>query len=180
MHENEILALSELLGNLYGDRWPGLTPAMADIWHEDLIACDEDLVRQALRRWVRFHSDRPPSLDQICEQVEIVRDDQARSRLPAKSKSYAEILRDAADAQASNPLRTEDDATYGHLMATLAQRSIDRWQDEQGLWHPKLTMEQRGMQCYAWASQYEATNPQLAGDLEQAGRQFAKTFYAQR
>jgi hypothetical protein len=152
---------------------------MADIWYEDLAQVDENLVRLAVRRWVRHHSDRPPSLDQLCEQVEFVRDEQARSRLPAKSKGYAEILRDAAEAQAENPLRTDDDATYGHLMATLAQRSIDRWQDDQGVWQPKLTLEQRGEQCYAWAAQVQTRRPALAADLQAAARQFGETLYAQ-
>jgi len=62
-------------------------------------------------------------------------------------------------------------------MVLLTERSVERWRDERGQWHEKLTQEQRGEQCYAWAHEYADTNPQLADDLRHAARVFGETLY---
>lgn len=163
---------------LYGPKFPGLLPDMAKFWFERIRHLEEDTAEHALYRWASQHTMHPPSLDELLEQAEYVREDQQRAKRQGSStKSFLDVLKDAADAQASNPLRSPDDVTYGRLMATLAERSIDRWQDKQGRWHEKLTHEQRGEQCYAWAEHYQTTRPELARDLQAAARKFAETLY---
>jgi hypothetical protein len=67
--------------------------------------------------------------------------------------------------------------TYVRLMIVLMERSIEPWIDAAGTWHPKLTMEERGAQCYTWAQEYEAQDPVLAADLRLAARRFAEELY---
>ncbi len=171
----EVRELATLLHALYEDRFPGLSPQMCVFWLERLRHLEPDLVTAAVQRWASHHTFKSPSLDELLEQVELVRDaQQPLTRTGSSTKSYLEVLQDAADAQAGNPERTEDDASYGHLMVQLAMRSIDPWQDGQGVTHPKLTLQERTAQCYDWATQYASTRPQLATDLQAAARQFAK------
>lgn len=63
--------------------------------------------------------------------------------------------------------------SFGHLMALLAERSLDTWLDERGVWHTKLTQEERGAQCYAWAREY----PALADDLQAVVRRYGTLMY---
>jgi hypothetical protein len=67
-------------------------------------------------------------------------------------------------------------ATFGHLMITLALRSLDSWRDERGVVHPKLTVEERGAQCYLWAQEY----PAFADDLRAQARQYGALMYQGR
>jgi Arc/MetJ-type ribon-helix-helix transcriptional regulator len=172
----DVNELAALMRALYEDRFPGMTPAMAEIWREDLAHLECEVVRAALRRWVRFHADKAPSLDQLCEQVELVQEDQRQSKRSGSStKSYVDVLKDLAAREASTPERSADDATYAHYMVLLGERSIEPWTDEQGVRHEKMTQEQRGDQCYVWAEKIRPTQPELAKDLEAAGRQFLLT-----
>lgn len=169
----DIQALVAKLKGLYGERFPGLLPEMAKEWLSDLGHLDPEVVEGGLRRWTRQHTFKPPSLDELIEQIEYVREEvRATQRSGSSSKSYLEVLQDAAEAQGANPERSEDDATYGRLMALLAERAIGTWFDSKKQQHPKLTMEQRGEQCYLWARKYEATRPQLADDLRHAAKHF--------
>lgn len=63
--------------------------------------------------------------------------------------------------------------SFASLMRVLAERSLDTWQDEQGLWHTKLTQEERGAQCYQWAREY----PALAEDLQAVARRYGALMY---
>lgn len=176
MQVHEVLFVTTYVHNLYRDRFPPLTESMARIWYEDLKHLDEDLVTQAVTRWARQHTHVAPSLEQILEQVEFVRDEQRLARRSGSStKGYLDVLKDAAAREAQSPERTDTDVRYSRLMALLAERSIDRWSDERGVWHDKMTQEQRGEQCYNWAEQYRLTHPDLAQDLEAAGRQLLLT-----
>lgn len=64
--------------------------------------------------------------------------------------------------------------TYGHLMFVLMERSVDEWPDADGVLQPKLTMEQRGVHCEAWARHYAATAPELAAELHIVALQYAR------
>lgn len=63
--------------------------------------------------------------------------------------------------------------TYAHLMCVLMERSIDAWHDADGVIHPKLTMEERGVHCIGWARHYAHVAPQLSDDLHVAAQRFA-------
>ncbi len=175
---DDVIALAVTLHDLYSDKFPGLTAAMADIWQEELVHLDEALVRAGLRRWVLFHTHKAPSLDELKEAVEIVRDAQKRLRPAAASASlarlagHADVLAEAAQAQAANPGRTPDAASYGHLIATLGERHLGPWRDEHGRDHGKLTLAELAAQCRAWAVGVAARRPQLAQDLTAAAAQY--------
>jgi hypothetical protein len=172
MHEVDILALSETLQDLYGERFPGLTPTMAEIWLDDLVHLDDDLVRAGLRRWVRFHTHKAPSLDELLESVEQVRDEQVRlPRMPSE-KSITDILQEAAETQAMNDARPPEAGEYAHLMVLLAARHIDRWLDDQGVWHDRLTYREMADQCFTWAYEQTTQRPQLSEDLLVAAHKY--------
>lgn len=173
MTPSDIHILATKIKGLYGDHFPGFTPAMAQEWLSDLDHLDEAVVEQGLRRWARQHTVKPPSLDELLEQVAIVRDEGRLPRHPpSQGLPAVEPLQATRDAQDRNPERSDDDVTYGRLMTLLAERSIRPWCDSKGQEHPKLTMAQRGEQCLLWARKYDATNPQLAEDLRAAVRHF--------
>jgi hypothetical protein len=178
MQSADMPALSAVLHGFYEEQFPGLNRAMTALWLEHLRQIDADIVHVAVRRWATHHNHKPPSLDEVLEQVEYVREDRRRTlRQGSSATTFPKILQDAAETQAANPLRSDDDVLYGHLMATLGIRSCGPWQDEAGQSHPKLTLEQRSEQCYAWATQYQTSRPALARDLQAAARQFAEAFY---
>ena len=102
-------------------------------------------------------------------------DQRQAQRSGSSTKSYVDILKDLAAREAASPERSAEDATYAHYMVLLGERSIEPWTDEQGVRHEKMTQEQRGDQCYVWAEQMRPTQPELAKDLEAAGRQFLLT-----
>jgi hypothetical protein len=181
MTTGELQALMVQIRGYYGDRFSDFSPGMVQLWFESLHHLDEELCIQGLKRWARQHNFKVPSLDELLEQIEIVRDEQRRlaRRDGSSTKSWLDALRDAQENEQANPLRSEDDVTYGQLMALLAERSIDKWQDKQGVWHDKLTVEQRGEQCYAWATAYETRRPELAQDLRAAARKFGEVLYVQ-
>ena len=180
MDMSGISTLNRLLKALYPEQFPGLPRGMADLWLERLRQHDEDLVMQAVQRWAMHHTYKACSLDELLEQVELVREAARPLRRSATpGKSYADMLDEAAQAQASNPLRSEDDATYGHLMATLGIRSCDHWKDEGGAWHAKMTMSERRDQCFVWAAQFELSRPTLSANLHATARQFVQMVAAQ-
>jgi hypothetical protein len=176
MDHSEFFGLTEYLTVLYAERFPPLTAAMAQIWFEDLQRFEEELVTHAIRRWSRHHTLKAPSLDELLEQIDLVQADQRQARRSGSAaKNYVDILKDIAAREASTPERSEADATYAHYMVLLGERSIEPWTDEQGVRHEKMTQEQRGDQCYVWAEKIRPTHPEVAKDLEAAGRQFLLT-----
>jgi len=173
MDRGEFQAFVMKLKGFYGERFPGLTDGMAKLWFECLRYTDEDIAERALVRWARQFTWKSPSLDELQEQVEYIQqEERAHQRRGSSTASWLDVLKNAAAEQADNPLRSEDDATYGQLMALLAERSLEPWFDTQGQQHPKLTVEQRAEQCLVWARKYGAQRPQLAEDLHVAARQF--------
>lgn len=178
MNASEITALFQYLEEYYPDKFAFPSLGMARLWKEKLAQFDEDTMRQAADRWAMHYTFKSPSLDELLEQVEIVREDQRTAKRHGSSdKTFVDALKDAAENEAAHPLRNEEDATYARLMVVLAERSVAPWVDKQGRWHEKLTGEQRGEQCYGWARHYEPTNPQLADDLRGAAKKFAELLY---
>lgn len=174
MTRSDFASFSVKLKGLYGDRFPGFPKDMARLWLEALRPIEDDLVLEALERWARHFTFKVPSLDELLEQVEMLRDEHHRlvTRMGSSTKSWLDVLREAQATEAANPIRTADDVTYGSLMVILTERSLDRWQDAQGVWHAKLTKTQRQQQCNAWASEYQARRPVLADDLRHAMHHF--------
>jgi hypothetical protein len=179
MDLTDMHALNETMHNLYGPRSPLMTPAMCTFWLEYLHHLDADLVRAGLRRWVLFHVDRPPSLDQLQEQIGYVEDDRRQAKRSGSRTegltplgSPAAVLAAAAEAHAANAARTPDQASYGHLIALLGERHLGTWLDEQGHPHARLTLADMAAQCRAWAGNVAASRPQLAQDLTDAAQQY--------
>lgn len=181
MHVHEVLRITTYIHDLYRDRFPPLAESMARIWYEELKHLNEDLVTQAINRWARHHTILPPSLDQLLEQVEYLRDEQRLTKRQGSSeKTFLDVLRDAAEAQANNPERSEHEAHFGHLMALIGERSVGTWLDEQGVAHEKLTLEQRATQCYEWANRHQAKQPDLAENLRYTARVYARIYHEQQ
>jgi hypothetical protein len=181
MEIKDTIALTTYLHELYLDRFPAMSPQMVRIWHEDLQRIDEDLAEEAVNRWAKQHTFKAPSLDELLEQCEFIREESRRTRRPSsRDTDYLDVLRDAAEAQARNPERSDDDGTFGHLMATLGERSVASWVDEQGVVHEKLTLEQRATQCYEWANQQHTTHLSLAEDLRHTARTYARIYHEQQ
>lgn len=175
-HDTQTL-LAEIRA-LYEGHCPTFNAAMTKLWHNALKPFEHETGVNAVERWARHHTFKPPTLDELLEQIEMVRDEAQQAKRWGKSdKTFVDALRDAAENEAANPLRSEEDATYARLMVVLAERSVAPWRDKQGRFHEKLTAEQRGEQCYGWARHYEATNPQLADDLRGAAKKFAELLY---
>jgi hypothetical protein len=173
MDHSDFQTLIVKLHGFYGDRFLTLAPDMARFWFESLRYQDADTADMALHRWARQFTWKPPSLDELLEQMEYVQEERrASERRSAKPKTWLGALQDAADVQAANPVRSEDDASYGRLMVILAERSIEPWADSKGQIHPKLTEAQRGEQCLLWARRFAMTRPQLAADLQMAATHF--------
>lgn len=180
MQPREAVQLVTYLHELYSERFPQLSPAMTKVWYEDLRRMDYALMEQAVNRWVRQHTLKSPSLDELLEQAEFMQEEQRRQRRPSpRDVSPAAVLRAAAETQAQNPLTSDEQASYGHLMAVLGERSCGLWLDEQGVWQPKLSMEQRGAQCYEWANAYVVSRPKLAEELRHAARLYARIMTAE-
>jgi hypothetical protein len=178
MTKGEFQVFVTKLHGFYGERFPALTSAMAAFWYESLRYTDEDIADLALHRWARQHTLKAPSLDEMLEQIEFVQEEERATQWrSAKAKGWGDALQEAAEAQAANPERSDDDATYGWLMAQLAERSIHPWTDTRGVERAKLTMEQRAMQCMHWAKKHAEKRPQLAEDLRCAARHFGWQMY---
>lgn len=181
MQVHEVFRLTAYLHDLYRDRFPTLSEAMTRIWYEDLRRMDYDVMEQAVNRWARQHTLKAPSLDELLEQAEFMQEEQRRTRRPSPGDtSWVDVLRAAAEAQARNPERSETDGTFGHLLATLGERSVASWVDEHGVVHDKLTLEQRATTCYEWANQHHLTHPHLAEDLRHTARTYARMYHEQK
>lgn len=178
MDIEQVVLLTAYLHELYGDKFPKLSPAMTKIWYEDLARMDNELMEQTVNRWARQHTLKSPSLDELLEQAEFLQEEQRRRRRPsAGDTSPLDVLRAAAEAQARNPERSASDGTFGHLMALIGERSVARWVDEAGVVHDKLTLEERATTCYEWARTYQTTHPKLADDLQYTARTYARIYH---
>ena len=144
--------------------------SMQHLWLEELARFDRPLVLRAIRQWARQHTERPPTIEQLTEQVEWVEEDDRKVMRREARKSLADTFTDAGNAQAANPERTPEEASYGQLMAMLAIRHLETWRDHHGVQHPKLTRAQMAEQCYTWASRArDVERWHLAEDLAHAG-----------
>lgn len=180
MQPGDAIELITYLHELYGERFPELSSSMAKLWYEDLRRMEKDLMEQAVNRWARQHTLKAPSLDELLEQAEFLREEQRRHRRPSTGDtSPLDVLRQAAEAQENNPERSDDEARFGHLMALIGERSVASWLDKQGVAHEKLTLEQRATQCYEWARAYQTKNPKLAEDLQHTARTYARIYHEQ-
>ena len=180
MNPHEIIELSTYLHELYSEKFPPLNNAMGRLWYGRLKHIDLDDAKEGVERWAWHHTFKSPSLDELLEQIELVKDEKRKTiRDKSGTADYLQLLKNAAAEQGDNPLRGEDDATYGRLMVVLAERAMGRWMDKKHQWHDRLTMEQCGEQCYAWANTYQAERPQLADDLRSAARKYAEIMAGQ-
>lgn len=173
MDVRDVVLLGKYLQELYGEKFPALTDGMIRLWFRQMQAFDNTLMNQAVERWASQHNIRAPNLDELLDQAEFLQDEHKRATRRQDSKSLADILRAAGEAQATNPERAPQERTFGCLMSELAIRSVERWQDEQGTWHPKLTLEGRAAQCYEWARSYETHNPWMRDELLYQARTYA-------
>jgi hypothetical protein len=180
MDAEELRLLTVYLNELYEDKFPRPNTAMLRLWYGRLKHLDLDIAKEGVERWAWHHTFKAPSLDELLEQIELVQDDKRKTiRDKSGTADYLQLLKNAAAEQGDNPLRGEDDATYGRLMVVLAERAMGRWMDKQHQWHDRLNMEQCGEQCYAWANTYQDERPQLADDLRSAARKYAEIMAGQ-
>jgi len=177
---HEVLQLIEQVHELYLDKFPALAPSMTRLWYEDLKRYEAIDADQAVRQWARQHTLKAPSLDELCEAIEFLVEERRRSRRSGREvQDLAAVLREAAEAQARNPERTESEARFGHLMALIGERSVAPWVDAQGVRHDKMTLEERATQCYEWATHYETRDPKLAEDLRYVARVYARVYHGE-
>mgnify|MGYP001573829436 CR=1 FL=1 len=169
MEQQDIGFLYKTLGSLYPtfETPPRL---MQQLWLDELRAYDRPLVVRAIRQWACQHTDHPPTLAHLCEQIRWGEDEDRRVMRRENRQRLSHTLGDAGAAQAANPERTPEEASYGQLMALLAYRHLDAWVDSQGVKHPKLSRAQMAEQCHAWAIRArDAQRRDLAADLDHAG-----------
>lgn len=76
MTHTDVIQLGQQLHDLYGERFPGLTRALAVLWLDDLRNVDPQVMDQALTRWARqHHVGQSPTLQNLVDMVEIVEND---------------------------------------------------------------------------------------------------------
>jgi hypothetical protein len=166
----------------YYERFEGLHDAMGVLWCEALRPIEEPLAEKALARWARQFTYKIPSLDELLEQVEFVREDEKHAMRPRTDPTrnpWLDIVRELAekqqvviDEETGEILRDEEDVKFGRLMALLGERTVARWVDKKGTVRDKLTLEDRAQQCEAWAMSYQYEHPGLAHDLLQVAKQY--------
>jgi hypothetical protein len=181
MHHSEFQAFVVKVSAYY-ERFPGLTTEMARLWFEAFRPIEETLADKALQRWARQFTFKVPSLDELLEQVEFVREDEKQTIRPrtdptsnpwlATMRELAEKQQVVVDEETGEILRDEEDVKFGRLMALLGERTVARWVDKKGQVREKLTLEDRVQQCEAWAMSYQYEHPALAEDLRQAAKQY--------
>lgn len=131
MSPSEMTKLNSYLTKLYGERFPGLTPGMAELWWEDLRTIPAEVVYQALKRWARERTHRPPTLDDLCAAIEDVQREQRRS------------AREQETLQAPTADEREDDFSseqVRHLLASI-------WPDYGQVWTPKAATDVEGLRA---------------------------------
>ena len=105
MTHYDITQLNRQLHNLYGDRFPALSPQMAQIWLDDLQAVDPEILDTAVLRWVRQHqTTHAPTLQNLLDMVQLVEEDQRALQAawrPVENRDMAAILVDAAEQSVS-------------------------------------------------------------------------------
>jgi len=163
MNKHEIEILGNYLHALYDERFPVLTPDMAQLWYDDLRNLDYDLVTRAAKRWARHHTLKAPSLDELQESVEWVQDADRAARLPqARGR---ETPGDALEVLArTTPARSTDDRRYVRAMQVLYAHLSGQL--------PRWTRAECAAACRSWAEQLRASAPDLAASLVRAGSLF--------
>jgi hypothetical protein len=166
----------------YYPKCDALAPAMVRLWAEELQQVDETTCGKALARWVRQHTAKPPSLDELAEQVAFVREEEHRPWRPriepgsnlwrAARGEGVEASLAVVDKKTGEILRDEEDVTFGRLMRQLTEWSMAPWEDTKGALRPQLTPEDRAQLCESWAMTYQYEHPALAEDLRQVARRF--------
>ena len=77
MTMQDVTRLSAQLQALYGERFVGLSQALAVMWLDDLRSVDPEVMDQALTRWARqHHIGQAPTLQNLLDTVELVEEDQ--------------------------------------------------------------------------------------------------------
>lgn len=103
----QIDRLNNHLQDLYGDKWPGLTPGMAQLWREELRSFEQHIVTCAVTQWARKNTFKLPGIeDLVALAIEILDAQQlARSRQLASSRQgtaagpdYGAVLDAAVDS----------------------------------------------------------------------------------
>ena len=79
MDTHDLARLNVRLQKLYGDRFPGLTLGMAELWMDDLRTVPADVVAFAVKRWAREHTHKAPALEDLCTLAEIIQREQRRA-----------------------------------------------------------------------------------------------------
>lgn len=165
MTRHDVTILTNFLHGLYGERFPGLTPGMAQLWYDDLQPLDAALVTRAARRWARHHTLKSPTLDELLEQVEWVQEQDRKARLPEASagpQSFDDFLAWAS----GTPARSHDDRRFARAHQILYARlrgNPERW-----------TRAHCAAACQGWAARLQASAPGLAASLVKAAEYFAK------
>jgi len=158
MTHSDIDVLKNTLHALYGDRFPGLLPEMAQMWHDDLQPFEASLVTRAVKRWARQHTLYPPSLDELLEAVEWLTDQDHRTHLPTPDATPLQVLADTqARARAASPTWTTADRVFGKLMLELVNRAIEQPRNFRNAAHAQ--------QCRDWAAYYAPKSVDLQGWL---------------
>jgi hypothetical protein len=158
-----------------------LPPAMVRLWAEGLQQADVVTCSKALARWARQHTAKAPSLDELAEQVEFVREGERLPR-PARpavgSTAWLATMGDRAEQQqvvnekTGEILRDQEDVQFGHLMTKVALWTLAEWEDTKGEIRPQLTAEDRAQLCESWAMAYQYEHPALAEDLRQVAKHY--------
>src|SRR5215475_14077568 len=121
MTTHDLTILTNYLHGLYGDRFPGLTAGMAQLWYDTLHGADADLVRRPAKRWARHHTLKAPTLDELAEQVEWLEEQDHKARLPVSSADRKTALDLLKDLQEAAPPKSSDDARFGRCMLRLGE-----------------------------------------------------------
>ena len=129
MTMQDVTHLSAQLQALYGERFVGLTQALAVMWLDDLRGVDPEIMDQAVTRWVRqHHIGQAPTLQNLVDTVELVEDDRrARqtSRRSVTSPSTPEVSFEAVLAHAA-ALQTGEARLWAQGHCEILERGLGR------------------------------------------------------
>lgn len=140
MTPTDIDELAHLIGSAYYPETFRLPPpGQMRLWYAELAAFTPEEALEALRRWVTWHRDYPPQLGELTRRCHEVHTEAARWRRPVDELPME---------------RTPDQATFGQLMAQLAERAVTY----------RLSLGDCAQCCVAWA-QANVHRPHLAREL---------------
>jgi len=157
---HELSILTNFLHGLYKDRFPGLTEGMAQMWYDDLMDYPADLVIRGAKRWARHHTLKAPSLDELMESIEWVREQDLKARLPQKpTNPFQEVEAMQRHAQGAHPEWTTADKVFGKLMIRLLEHCT-------GQRGKRYTMADCAAHLMTWVEYYRPKSRELAAWLE--------------